>query len=388
MANDEITRMEEMFDNLRRDRYPLQEYNYIGKRVPRRIDGIQKASGSAEYTMDIQLPGMLHMRFLTSPYPHAAIKRMDTSKAEALPGVRAVLRYDDPELPAVADLGGHQVSVEPVIPQIAYFQGQEVGVAIAADSEAIAEQALTLVDIEWEERPFVLDADAALERDAPLAMPELSPYGNHLNEGMFDVLQLGDVEKGFAEADRIIEFTSRRRLHTWAAPERPCGVFRWNGDCPEVWVKQQRPHIAKRVIASWFGGIPMNKIQIHCPYQGASFGGWSQVNWNMAGHYCAAVLARRTGRPVKWTFTRREDFYGGEMDEGVYHFKVGAKNGRNHHGRGGKSDTGESDMAGIPFSQAPHREHPDSQHPRETGSDAGEQRAQRPHAMRAECQHA
>ena len=96
MANDEITRMEEMFDNLRRDRYPLQEYNNIGKRVPRRIDGVQKASGSAEYTMDIQLPGMLHMRFLTSPYPHAAIKRMDTSKAEALPGVRAVLRYDDP----------------------------------------------------------------------------------------------------------------------------------------------------------------------------------------------------------------------------------------------------------------------------------------------------
>jgi xanthine dehydrogenase molybdenum-binding subunit len=325
MANDEITRMEEMFDNLRSDRYPLQEYTYIGKRVARRIDGIQKASGSAEYTMDIQLPGMLHMRFLTSPYPHAAIKRMDTSKAEALPGVRAVLRYDDPALPEIADLGGHQVSMEKVIPQIAYFQGQEVGVAIAADSEAIAEQALTLVDIEWEERPFVLDADAAFEREAPLAMPELSPYGNHLNEGMFDVVQLGDVEKGFAAAARIIEFTSRRRLHTWAAPERPCGVFRWNGDCPEVWVKQQRPHIAKRVIASWFGGIPMNKIQIHCPYQGASFGGWSQVNWNMAGHYCAAVLARRTARPVKWTFTRREDFYGGEMDEGVYYFKVGAK---------------------------------------------------------------
>ena len=325
MANDEITRMEEMFDNLRRDRYPLQEYNYIGKRVARRIDGIRKASGSAEYTMDIQLPGMLHMRFLTSPYPHAAIKRMDTSKAEALPGVRAVLRYDDPELPEIADLGGHQVSMERVIPPIAYFQGQEVGVAIAADSEAIAEQALTLVDIEWEERPFVLDAEAALEPNAPLAMPELSPYGNHFNEGLFDVLQLGDVEKGFAEADKIIEFKSTRRLHTWAAPERPCGVFRWNGDCPEVWVKQQRPHIAKRAIASWFGGIPMNKIQMHCPYQGASFGGWSQVNWNMAGHYCAAVLARRTGRPVKWTFTRREDFYGGEMDEGVYYLKVGAK---------------------------------------------------------------
>ena len=80
MADDETTRMEEMFDNLRSDRYPLEEYKHVGRRIPRRIDGVQKASGSAEYTMDVQLPGMLHMRFLTSPYPNAAIKRMDTKK--------------------------------------------------------------------------------------------------------------------------------------------------------------------------------------------------------------------------------------------------------------------------------------------------------------------
>jgi hypothetical protein len=325
MAADETRKMEEMLDNLRADAHPLREYKEIGRRGPRRIDGIQKAGGSAEYTMDIQLPGMLLMRFLTSPHPHAAIQSMDTHRAEALPGVRAVLRYDDPELPRAADLGGHQPSLEPVIPRIARFQGQEVGAAVAAETEAIAEQALTLIDVEWEERPFVLDPEAALAPGAPLANPELLPRGNHYNEDLFDVIEQGDVKQGFAEAEAIIEFDSRRRLHTWAAPERPCGVFRWNGDCAEVWVKQQRPHIAKRAIASWFGGIPMNKIQIHCPYQGASFGGWSQVSWNMAGHYCAAVLARRTGRPVKWTFTRREDFFGGEMDEGFYRFKVGAK---------------------------------------------------------------
>jgi xanthine dehydrogenase molybdenum-binding subunit len=325
MVSDETEKMEEMLDNLRADAHPLGEYEHIGRRIRRRIDGIQKASGAAQYTMDIQLPGMLYLRFLTSPYPHAEIRSMDTRKAEALPGVRAILRYDDPELPKTADLGGHVPSMEPVIPSIARFQGQEVGAAVAADSEAIAEQALTLIETEWEERPFVLDSEMALEPDAPLANPELLPGGNHYNEDLFDVIELGDVERGFSEADRIIEFESRRRLHTWAGPERPCGVFRWNGDCPEVWVKQQRPHIAKRVIASWFGGIPMNKIQIHCPYQGASFGGWSQVSWNMAGHYCAAVLARRTSRPVKWTFTRREDFFGGQMDEGFYQFKVGAK---------------------------------------------------------------
>ena len=325
MSSDETKKMEEMFDNLRADAYPLGEYKHVGKRVARRIDGVHKASGSARYTMDIQLPGMLYLRFLTSPHPHAEIESMDTSRAEALPGVRAILRYDDPELPRTADLGGHVPSMEPVIPRLARFQGQEVGAAVAADTEAIAEQALALIETEWEEHPFVLDPEAALEPDAPLAAPELLPSGNYFNEDLFDVIELGDVERGFSEADRIIEFESRRRLHTWAAPERPCGVWRWNGDCPEVWVKQQRPHIAKRVIASWFGGIPMNKIQMHCPYQGASFGGWSQVGWNMAGHYCAAVLARRTSRPVKWTFTRREDFFGGEMDEGFYQFKVGAK---------------------------------------------------------------
>jgi xanthine dehydrogenase molybdenum-binding subunit len=325
MPDEDVEKMEEMFDNLRADRRPLREYRSIGKRGSRRIDGVHKASGSAEYTMDVQLPGMLHMRFLTSPHPHAEIKSMDTSRAEALPGVRAVLRYDDPELPADADLGGHIPSAERPLPYVAHFQGREVGAAVAADSEAIAEQALELIAVDWEERPFVLEAEAALDPGAPPAVPELLPTGNHFNEGLLDVIDMGDVERGFAEADRIVEFKAVRRLHTWAGPERPCGVFRWNGDCPEAWVKQQRPHIAKRVIASWFGGIPMNKIQIHCPYQGASFGGWSQVAWNMAGHYCAAVIARRTGRAVKWTFSRREDFFGGEMDEGVYRFKVGGR---------------------------------------------------------------
>jgi len=332
MANDEMSKILEpdetskaleLFDNLRADKYPLKEYNNIGKRGVRRIDGYEKASGHAEYTIDVQLPGMLHMRFFTSPYPHAEIKSMDTSKAEALPGVRAILRYDDPELPRAANLGGHFDSTAPVLKKVAHFQGEEVGAAVAADSEEIAEEALTLIDVEWEERPFILDPEEAVQPGAPLVNPEKFPDSNLENK---TVEEHGDLEKGFAEADKVIEFKCRRTHNTWIGPERPCGVFRWNGEYPEVWVKQQRPHVAKRVVASWFGGIPMNRIQVHCPYQGASFGGWSQLDWNMGGHYCAAVVARRTERPVKWKFNRREDFYGGEMDEGVYYFKVGAKN--------------------------------------------------------------
>lgn len=326
--SEEISRMKEMLDNLGADKYPREEYLYIGQRGPRRLDGLQKAGGRADYTMDVQLPGLLHMRFLTSPYPHARILSMKTARAEELPGVRAVLRYDDPELPEAADLGGHVPQAEPVIPGIVHFQGQECGAAVAADTEDLAEEALRLIDIEWEVRPFVLEAEEALKPEAPLALPELFTWGNIYNEVLlgeaYSDIKKGDIEKGFAEADQTVEFRSERRLHTWIGPERPCGVFLWNGDTAEIWVKQQRPHIAKRLVSTWFG-IPTNKILVHCLYQGASFGGWSQVSWNFGGHYCAALLARRTGRPVKWTFTRREDFFGGEMDEGTYWLKVGAK---------------------------------------------------------------
>jgi CO/xanthine dehydrogenase Mo-binding subunit len=325
MPKDKMSEIQELFDNTRHDKYPLKEYRNVGKRGVRRIDGYEKATGQAKYTLDVKLPGMLYLRFLTSPYPHAEIKSMDTRKAQALPGVRAILRYDDPELPPEVDLGGHEPSPTAVIPHIAHFQGEEVGVAIAAETEEIAEQALSLIEVEWEIRPFVLDPEIALEQGAPLTDPESNPDGNLYAEAM-SVEKHGDVEKGFAKSDKIIEFKLKQGYNTWIGPERPCGVFQWNGEYPEVWIKHQRPHICKRAIASWFGGIPMNKIQIHSLYQGASFGGWSQMAWNMGGHYCAAVIARRTARPVKWVFNRREDFYGGEMDVGVYYFKVGFKN--------------------------------------------------------------
>jgi CO/xanthine dehydrogenase Mo-binding subunit len=324
MNNEELSRMLESFDNLKADKYPLKEYNNIGKPGVRRIDGVEKASGAAKYTIDVQLPGMLHGRFLTSPYPHAEIVSMDTSRAEKIPGVRAILRYDDPELPEKASLGGHEPFPTTVLPRVAHFQGEEVGAFVVAESEETAEEALDLIKVEWKQRPFVLDPEEAIKPGAPIANPEAIP-GTNVDPQATYIEKHGDVEKGFAEADKIIEFKFRKNLDTWIGPERPCGVFRWNGEYPEVWIKQQRPHISKRHIATWFGGIPMNRIDIHCLYQGASFGGWSQASWNLGGHYCAALVSRRLNRPVKWTFNRREDFYGGEMDEGVYYYKVGFK---------------------------------------------------------------
>jgi len=86
MPQDEMAKIQELFDNTRHDKYPLKEYRQVGKRGVRRIDGYEKATGQAKYTLDVKLPGMLHLRFLTSPYPHAEIKSMNTSKAEALSG--------------------------------------------------------------------------------------------------------------------------------------------------------------------------------------------------------------------------------------------------------------------------------------------------------------
>lgn len=322
MKDDQIIAKEH---SLKGDRYPLEEYNAVGKRGLWRKDGYEKASGFAVYTSDVQLTGMLYVRILTSPYPHARIRSMETSRAEALPGVKAVLRYDDPELPERADTSGHFLEEEPVLNRVAYWQGMPLGVAVAADTEDIANEALKLVEVEWEERPFNLDQEEALKPGAPLSNPESYPDGN-LVPPMWHEFEAvhGDVEKGFKEADQIIEFKVRRDRETWVGPERPCGVFRWNGEYPELWVKQQRPHLVKRQLAQFFK-VPVSKVQVHCLYQGASFGGWSQMAWNMGPNYIAGILSKRTGRPVKWVFNRREDFYGGGMDDCRHEIKVGTK---------------------------------------------------------------
>jgi CO/xanthine dehydrogenase Mo-binding subunit len=317
---DQQQRMREAFDNKIADPHPLEEYRAIGKRGVLRSDGREKATGAAKYTLDVQLPGMLFARFLTSPYPHAKIQSMDTSAARKLPGVRCILRYDDPDLEEGVAVSGHELNAVAALPDVAHFQGMECGAFVVADTEEIAENALKLIKVDWEQRPFLLDVEKAIEPGAPLTNPEEFPDSNLW---MVHEEKQGDIDVGFAEAEKTVEFKWTFGLNTWVGPERPCGVWRWNGDFAEVWVKQQRPHICKRAISTWFGGIPMSKIDLHCVYQGASFGGWSQMAWNLAGTYLAALASKRTGRAVKWAFNRREDFYGGNMDSGVFYAKVG-----------------------------------------------------------------
>jgi CO/xanthine dehydrogenase Mo-binding subunit len=332
---------EEMPSNpMEHDRYIPESFREVGKRGVRRIDGYRKASGKATYTRDIQIPGMLFAKFFTSPYPNAHIKGMDTARAESLLGVRAVLRYDDPEIKG-KKIVSTQGSEEEVLSAYAYFQGQPLGAVVVADTEDIAAEALALIDVDWEVRPFVLDQEEALKPGAVLARPQWSaaPKGTIMEEwsaqqeasnempvsfGFGPVLRFGDIEKGFEEAEAVVEFTARRSYHGCSDAEMLCGITRWEGECAELWLHHQHPYEHKWTMHQWFG-IPMNQVKIHSPYNGAMFGGWNWMDYSMVPQYVSALMARRTGRPVKWMFNRRDDFTFGQMDVMTSDYKVGAR---------------------------------------------------------------
>jgi CO/xanthine dehydrogenase Mo-binding subunit len=313
-------------------------FKQIGKRGLRRVDGYEKATGKALYTRDLHIPGMLFARVLRSPYAHAKIKRMDTSRAEALPGVKAIIRFDDPEVKgrelngsyfaqgwARPKLAGWALKpVHLVLADEAWYEGQPMGAVVAAESEASAQQALSLIRIEWEDLPFVLDQEDALKPDAPVLRPGAASNEIHDPRKHFE---LGDVEKGFTEADQVIEFSARRRPHLWAGAEMPSVLVRWLDDRLEMWVHEQQPYHAKQLIAEWLN-IPMNKVTVNTVYQGCSFGGrGNPANHSENGmNVLATLLSKKTGRSVKLLYDRRETFFGESGDMAMSNFKVGFKN--------------------------------------------------------------
>jgi xanthine dehydrogenase molybdenum-binding subunit len=313
------------------------EYRQIGKRGVRRIDGYAKASGKAVYTRDVQIPGMLYAKVMRSPYAHAKILHMDTKKAESLPGVRAVMRYDDPEIKGrtlngsvggpnrlAGEFSGFALKPESVIlAEEAWFEGQAVGAVVAAETEEIAQEALRLIRVEWEQLPFILDQEEALKPEAPVLLPGAE---SNKVEDFRELFEHGDVEKGFKEADQIIEFTARRNAHLWAGAEMPSVLARWTEQRLELWVHVQQPYAVKLLLSEQLD-IPMNQITMYSPYQGCSFGErCNPADFSINGMNTLAVLmAKKAERPVKLLFDRAEKFYGESGDMMVGYFKVGAK---------------------------------------------------------------
>jgi len=197
--------------------WPVPENGVIGKRRVRRLDGYEKASGKAVYARDIYRPGMLYAKYLRSRYAHAKIKSMNTSKAEALPGVRAVLRYDDPEI-VWPDYRG-----QPVVPDTNHWYPGVIGAVVVGESEAIVDRALKLIEIDMEELPIIMDVEEALKPGAPIMRPDQDPKTNR--RGRFEpFIKFGDVEAGFAQADKIIEWKATTEQDVWAGVEAMCGV--------------------------------------------------------------------------------------------------------------------------------------------------------------------
>jgi CO/xanthine dehydrogenase Mo-binding subunit len=312
-------------------------FNHIGKRGERRVDGYEKATGKALYTRDVAMPGMLFARVLRCPYAHARIKTMDTRSAEELPGVRAIIRYDDPAVQgrslngsyfaqgwARPKLAGWALKpVRLVLADEGWHEGQPMGVVVAADSEAIAEQALRLVRIEWEELPFVLDYEEALKPEAPILRPGATT--NEIHDPR-KIVKFGDVEQGFKEADKVIEFKARRRAHLWAGAEMPSVLVRWLDGRIEMWVHEQQPYHAKQLLAEWLD-IGMDQVTVNTVYQGCSFGGrGNPANHSENGmNILATLLSKKTGRPIKLLYDRRDTFFGESGDIATSYFKVGFK---------------------------------------------------------------
>ena len=312
--------------------WPVPESGCIGQRGLGRRDGEDKVSGKAVYAHDVYLPGMLIAKPFLSPYAHARILSMDTSAAEALPGVRAILRYDDPDIRwPVLNTGYISAWYGPteLIAGEAKYQYQAVGAIVAADTELICDEALRLIasGIEWEALPFSIDLkDSALQPGEPILFPDQSPDTNLRNE---DVEQYGDVEEGFAESPNIIEATLVKDPDIWAGVEGGCCVADYKPDGSlDLWPHAQSFCERKsRDILANFPELQSHKLRanVHTLYDGGVFGGIYGVELEDIVWYMAILASKATGKPVKLLHDAAAHFLGCGEDMGTYHLKIGYK---------------------------------------------------------------
>ncbi|MFH1842534.1 MAG: molybdopterin-dependent oxidoreductase [bacterium] len=284
------------------ERIQPRDHSVVGHGVAR-YDATEKVTGQTRFTDDITLPGLLHGKLLHSPIAHGLIKKIDTSRAEALPGVLAVITG--------ADVTDKYYGVSParydehiLAKDRVRYVGDEVA-AVAAVDEETASRAVDLIEVEYEELPAVFDPVAAMAPDAPVIHPENPKFANNINAQV--EWHFGDVEKGFAEADHVRQqtFVGNR---TYQSPIEPhAAIARWerHGERLTVWSSAQTPHYIHHQLARMFE-IPMSNIRFIKPPVGGGFGVKAETT---PLELCSVILARKTGRPVKMKYTREEMFY-------------------------------------------------------------------------------
>ena len=276
----------------------------VGHSLPR-MDAPGKVTGTAVYASDFALPGMLHGKLLRSREPHARLVRIDAARARALPGVRAVLTAAD--VPDVRYGGALKDETVLARDRVRYV-GQPVA-AVAATTREAAEAALAAIEVVYEPLPAVLDLEAALAPGAPLiheawatyaAIPILHREGNVCHRARIVV---GDVERGFAEADRIFEHRFRTAMVHQGYTEPRAAVASWDSSGQvTVWSNTQLPFEIQNTLAEILELAP-SKIRVIVPGIGGGFGGKLRIGVE----HVAALLARRTGRPVRVLTTSEEE---------------------------------------------------------------------------------
>lgn len=273
---------------------PWGKTRVIGKAMTR-VDGYERVSGSAVYPSDVTLPDMLYAAILGCPHPNAKVIGLDASEAEKMPGVRAVISSSSPEARDVVwpySDGARSRLFDPHL----RFEGDAVA-AVAAESLYQAWDAVRAVKVDYEVLPFVSDERDALG-DGAAAVHE---GDNLLRTKKYE---RGDVEKGFRESDAVLEETFRTESEFHTPMELHGCVAKWDGDCLSIWESTQGVYAVQAGVARALK-LPLSKVRVIGHYMGGGFG--SKL---IAGKYTvmAALLARRTARPVKLFLSREETF--------------------------------------------------------------------------------
>ncbi len=308
---------------------PNSELTYIGKPT-QRYDGPAKATGKAKYTADVQLPGMLYARMVDATIPHGHIVSIDTSAAEKLPGVRAV--YVIEHVYGVAELRNPKLDAPSRYPTIRYA-GQPIA-GVAATTQQIADDAAKLVKVGYDAKPFVVDRSEARADDAPAVFPgpadEAGSAGG--GGGPADVPQKGnvhgperrkrgDTDKGFAEADVIVESEYFTQVQTHSALETHGFVVDWKPEEVTVYASTQGTSSVRSEFADVFK-LPKSKIRVITEYMGGGFG--AKFGAGNEG-VVAANLSRKANAPVKLMLDRRQEHIVSNRPDSHQMLKIGAK---------------------------------------------------------------
>jgi 4-hydroxybenzoyl-CoA reductase alpha subunit len=297
---------------------PVEKFSIVGQRVTR-VEGYEKVTGEARYVADIVLPGMLIGRILRSPYPHARILKIDTSKAEKLRGVRAVVTADDT---IKRGWGAFFPDQYPLSVGKARYVGEEVA-AVAAIDRDIAEEALSLIEVEWEELPAVFDAEEAMQEAAPL-IHEDKPR----NIAMTIDIERGNVERAFADSDVIVEDTFESTPQWHSAIETIGSVAEYSPSGKYTIYMNTQTLFSARVRIAAALGVRETDVRIIQSAVGGGFGGKSADDNNPV---VAAILARKAAKPVKLINSREEEFLAGSRPR--VNMKIWVKMGFKKDGR-------------------------------------------------------